>query len=299
MATAALRTLVRMALAQGGPGVFHDRGRGSLLPCVTQSAEDRLRRAQLRAPRARPDNPIPKMPILFNKFNNALNCHQGTVRGVEDPGDEFRLRVRARDRHGPAGAERKRGRGALLRVRLLQPATTSPRATCRVAQQPVDDRQDLRRLRAARALPRHRGPGGDPEQPQDRGHASTAKCASRRTRATWCSTAPQIISYTSKLMTLQPGDIIYTGTPEGVISGYPKEKQVWLKPGDKLRRRSETWGRCAFRSPDQKSSPSRCIASITGAAGAEFVIAGRRCHHFRLCRSYSHDMMIVDSQMHA
>jgi 2-keto-4-pentenoate hydratase/2-oxohepta-3-ene-1,7-dioic acid hydratase in catechol pathway len=44
----------------------------------------------------------------------------------------------------------------------------------------------------------------------------------------------QIISYTSQLMTLQPGDIIYTGTPEGVISGYPKEKQVWLKPGDKL-----------------------------------------------------------------
>jgi 2-keto-4-pentenoate hydratase/2-oxohepta-3-ene-1,7-dioic acid hydratase in catechol pathway len=44
----------------------------------------------------------------------------------------------------------------------------------------------------------------------------------------------QIVSYTSKLMTLEPGDLIYTGTPEGVISGYPKEKQVWLKPGDKL-----------------------------------------------------------------
>jgi len=44
----------------------------------------------------------------------------------------------------------------------------------------------------------------------------------------------QIIAYTSKLMTLQPGDIIYTGTPEGVINGYPKEKQVWLKPGDRL-----------------------------------------------------------------
>jgi 2-keto-4-pentenoate hydratase/2-oxohepta-3-ene-1,7-dioic acid hydratase in catechol pathway len=44
----------------------------------------------------------------------------------------------------------------------------------------------------------------------------------------------QIISYTSKLFTLEPGDIIYTGTPEGVIAGYPKDKQVWLKPGDKL-----------------------------------------------------------------
>ena len=34
--------------------------------------------------------------------------------------------------------------------------------------------------------------------------------------------------------TLKPGDLICTGTPEGVISGYPKDKQVWLKAGDKL-----------------------------------------------------------------
>jgi hypothetical protein len=44
----------------------------------------------------------------------------------------------------------------------------------------------------------------------------------------------QIISYCSKLFPLEPGDIIYTGTPEGVVLGMPKEKQVWLKPGDKV-----------------------------------------------------------------
>lgn len=42
----------------------------------------------------------------------------------------------------------------------------------------------------------------------------------------------EIVSYISKHMTLEPGDIIMTGTPEGVIMGYPKEKQEWLKPGD-------------------------------------------------------------------
>jgi 2-keto-4-pentenoate hydratase/2-oxohepta-3-ene-1,7-dioic acid hydratase in catechol pathway len=56
----------------------------------------------------------------------------------------------------------------------------------------------------------------------------------------------QIVSYTSKLMTLQPGDIIFTGTPEGVISGYPKDKQVWLKPGDKLVTRIEKLGNLEF-----------------------------------------------------
>jgi len=43
-----------------------------------------------------------------------------------------------------------------------------------------------------------------------------------------------LISYISRYMTLQPGDVIYTGTPEGVIMGYPEDKQVWLKAGDEV-----------------------------------------------------------------
>jgi len=42
----------------------------------------------------------------------------------------------------------------------------------------------------------------------------------------------QIISYASQYMTLNPGDVILTGTPEGVILGM-KEK-VWMKAGDKI-----------------------------------------------------------------
>lgn len=42
----------------------------------------------------------------------------------------------------------------------------------------------------------------------------------------------EIVSYISQHMTLVPGDIILTGTPEGVVLGYPEEKQVWLKDGD-------------------------------------------------------------------
>ncbi|WP_226037518.1 fumarylacetoacetate hydrolase family protein [Aquibacillus saliphilus] len=44
----------------------------------------------------------------------------------------------------------------------------------------------------------------------------------------------EIISYISQHMTLVPGDIIITGTPEGVIMGYPEDKQVFLLPGDKV-----------------------------------------------------------------
>jgi 2-keto-4-pentenoate hydratase/2-oxohepta-3-ene-1,7-dioic acid hydratase in catechol pathway len=44
----------------------------------------------------------------------------------------------------------------------------------------------------------------------------------------------QVISYCSKLFPLEPADVIFTGTPEGVILGMPKGKQVWLKSGDKV-----------------------------------------------------------------
>jgi 2-keto-4-pentenoate hydratase/2-oxohepta-3-ene-1,7-dioic acid hydratase in catechol pathway len=44
----------------------------------------------------------------------------------------------------------------------------------------------------------------------------------------------QIVSYMSEFITLRPGDVIYSGTPGGVILGYPKDKQVWLKAGDRI-----------------------------------------------------------------
>ncbi len=44
----------------------------------------------------------------------------------------------------------------------------------------------------------------------------------------------QVVSYISRHMTLRSGDIIFTGTPEGVIQGRPKDQQVWLKAGDQI-----------------------------------------------------------------
>jgi len=44
-----------------------------------------------------------------------------------------------------------------------------------------------------------------------------------------------IVSYLSHHMTLKPGDIIFTGTPAGVILGYPEGERVWLKSGDEVR----------------------------------------------------------------
>ncbi|MBY9079151.1 fumarylacetoacetate hydrolase family protein [Paenibacillus sp. HN-1] len=44
----------------------------------------------------------------------------------------------------------------------------------------------------------------------------------------------ELVSYISQHLTLEPGDLIFTGTPEGVILGLPEEKRKWLQAGDKV-----------------------------------------------------------------
>jgi 2-keto-4-pentenoate hydratase/2-oxohepta-3-ene-1,7-dioic acid hydratase in catechol pathway len=57
----------------------------------------------------------------------------------------------------------------------------------------------------------------------------------------------QVVSFVSKLWALEPGDIIFTGTPQGVILGLPPEKRVWLKAGDVIESRIEKLGSLKFK----------------------------------------------------
>lgn len=52
-----------------------------------------------------------------------------------------------------------------------------------------------------------------------------------------------IISGVSKYFTLNPGDIILTGTPEGIIMTMSEEERVWLKEGDEVVVEIEKLGR--------------------------------------------------------
>jgi acylpyruvate hydrolase len=51
---------------------------------------------------------------------------------------------------------------------------------------------------------------------------------------------PQLVEYLSMLMTLEPGDLIATGTPGGV--GSMRDPRVWLKAGDRVEVRSPQLG---------------------------------------------------------
>jgi len=61
----------------------------------------------------------------------------------------------------------------------------------------------------------------------------------------------EIVSYISQHMSLYPGDIILTGTPEGVVLGYPEDRQVWLKHGDVVTVEIEKLGALTNRFVDE------------------------------------------------
>ena len=56
---------------------------------------------------------------------------------------------------------------------------------------------------------------------------------------------PALVAYLSMLMTLEPGDIVSTGTPAGV--GSVRKPRVWLQPGDHVVIESPTLGRLSNR----------------------------------------------------
>jgi 2-keto-4-pentenoate hydratase/2-oxohepta-3-ene-1,7-dioic acid hydratase in catechol pathway len=226
-----LGELVRMANAQGGSGVFLDEGAVRFASCVTNPEKIVCVGLNYARHARETNNPIPKLPILFNKFNNALNCHQGTVAVSKIPATNFDYEselviVMGRKAQNVSEAEALSHvfgycNGNDFTARDLQSRSSQWMIgkTCDgfgllgpyLLTADLVDQNNLKIVGTVNGEVRQSSNTND----------MVFNCA-------------QIVSYASKLMTLQPGDIIYTGTPEGVISGYPKDKQVWLKPGDKL-----------------------------------------------------------------
>jgi len=70
-------------------------------------------------------------------------------------------------------------------------------------------------------------------------------------------TVAEIISYISQHMTLEPGDLILTGTPEGVVLGYPEDKQIYLKPEDTVTVEIEKLGALTNRFVEEVIVPNQ------------------------------------------
>ena len=173
--------------------------------------------------------PYPEVPILFNKFNNTLTSHQAEI-AVPKVTDELDYEVElgivigkeAKDVSEQEALDFVFGYTAVndLSARDLQMKTPqwllgktcddfSPVGPYLVTAEAVGDPQNLNLKTIVNG--------------EERQNSNTSDMI---------FTCAEIVSYISQHMTLVPGDIILTGTPEGVVLGLPKEKRVYIQPGD-------------------------------------------------------------------
>jgi len=199
-------------------------------PCVTRPNKIICVGLNYRRHAEETNAPIPKYPILFNKFNNTLTGHLQSVALPErvtsqvDYEAELVIVIGKQAKY----VEREQALAHVfgycnvndLSARDLQNRTGqwllgktcddfSPLGPYLVTADEVGDPNDLT-IRCT--------VNGEVRQ---QSHTSDM-----------IFHCDEIVSYISQHMTLVPGDIILTGTPEGVVLGYPVDKRVYLQPGD-------------------------------------------------------------------
>lgn len=228
-AVKALAALEEAALSSGDSSVLLDEEGLTFAPCVTRPSKIICVGLNYRKHADETNSPYPKTPILFNKFSNALAGHQEPVavpRVTEKLDYEAELTIvigkRAKNVDQAEALQYVFGycNGNDLSARDLQLRTAqwmlgktcdgfAPIGPYLVTADEVGDPNDLEIKTIL---------NGEVRQ-----QSNTADMIFH---------CDEIVSYISQHMTLEPGDIIMTGTPEGVIMGYPEDKQEWIKPGD-------------------------------------------------------------------
>ena len=188
--------------------------------------------------------PLPQWPILFNKFNASLNRHGGEVGLPVDLGGEFDYEVElvvviGREAHRISEADA---------ASYVAGYATGNDFTSR----------DLANNRGGQWMIGKALDGFAPVGP----HLVTADLVNGDDLAIECRVNGEtrqssrtsdlvfgtraLVSYISQYFTLKPGDLIFTGTPEGVIGGLPPDRRVWLKPGDRIECSIEHLGELRF-----------------------------------------------------
>jgi 2-keto-4-pentenoate hydratase/2-oxohepta-3-ene-1,7-dioic acid hydratase in catechol pathway len=240
-----LQALVDAALGSSvARPAFHDEAGIEYGPVVTRPEKILCVGLNFRQHAAEVGKPAPPYPVIFGKFNNTLNHHKGTIALPVEAATKFDYE-----------AELVIVMGKLARNVSEADALSYVAGYCTGNDFSARDAQML--------------PGGqwllgktsdqfaplgpylvtaDQVDPDNLRIECRVNGESRQNSSTsdFIFTPRQVISYVSRFMTLKPGDIIFTGTPQGVILGLPAERQVWLKPGDTIACSVETLGELQF-----------------------------------------------------
>ncbi|SRR5690625_3791756 len=175
--------------------------------------------------------PYPKHPVLFNKFNNALSAHLEEVpvpKTTERLDYEVELGIVIGKRAKYVSEEEALDYVfGYCTTNDLSARDLQKRASQWLTGKSLDGfapvgpyvvtKDEVKNPNALRLTTKVNG-----ELRQD------------STTADMIYSVEELVSYISHYMTLEPGDLIMTGTPEGVIIGKPIEERVYLQPGDEV-----------------------------------------------------------------
>jgi 2-keto-4-pentenoate hydratase/2-oxohepta-3-ene-1,7-dioic acid hydratase in catechol pathway len=190
---------------------------------------------------------LPSVPILFNKYNNALAAHNCTIRlPPRDVAYKFDYETELLIVIG----KQARNVSEAAALNYVAGYCTAQDFSARDLQLETPSTQWM----IGKTLDNF-GPIGpyfvsadlvDPNNLKIQTHVNGEERQSSNTSA-MIFNPQKLIAYITRMWTLEPGDIIWSGTPEGVILGYPKDKQVWLKAGDEIVSTIEKLGSLRFK----------------------------------------------------
>jgi 2-keto-4-pentenoate hydratase/2-oxohepta-3-ene-1,7-dioic acid hydratase in catechol pathway len=194
------------------------------------------------------DMKLPSVPILFNKYNNALAAHNCTI---QLPPREVAYKFDYETEMLIVIGKQARNVSEAEALSYVAGYCTAHDFSARDLQLETPSVQWM----IGKTLDNFGPIGpyfvsadlvGDPNNLKIETHVNGEERQSSNT--SFMIFNPQkLIAYITRMWTLEPGDIIWSGTPQGVILGYPKDKQVWLKPGDEIVSTIEKLGSLKFR----------------------------------------------------
>ncbi len=212
-------------------------------PCVTNPEKIICIGLNYRKHIAEMNAQVPKMPVLFSKYNTALNNHGGTVGVSETDGAQFDYEaelviVIGRTARNVSEADASNYIFGYCTGNDFTARDLQRRSTQWLIGKSLDGSAPVGPWLVTADLA-----DGDNLKIECRVNGEIRQSSNTSDMVFNCK---QLVSYSSKYFTLRPGDMIFTGTPEGVIAGYPKDKQVWLKAGDKVVTSIEKLGELSF-----------------------------------------------------
>jgi len=196
-------------------------------PCVTNPEKILCVGLNYRRHAEESGSAVPEAPVLFSKFNNALAANGETV-PLLDAAEKYDYEVEL----------------AVVIGRTAVNVSEDSALDCVLGYTNANDlsARDLQMRSSQWLLGKTLdkfcpiGPYlvtadevGDPQQLSTRSWLN-GELRQNSNTADMIFSIAEVIAYVSRYFTLKPGDVILTGTPEGVILGM--QEKVWMKPGD-------------------------------------------------------------------